>query len=680
MFKAKVLILLLLSFCVLKTDLFLKAQNDSLFVYEIEDVFVDELNSSGLNFDVSGVAQWNIEKMSELPSLTGTVEPIRSLQLLPGVQTTAETTSGLYVQGCDNSHNVICLDGVPVYYPVHLLGFFSTFNPLHYQNILLKKNAEALSSNRLGASVNVMSYDALPEKVEGTVDLGLLSVQTTLSVPIKDRMGIILSGRYSNVNLLYDDLLNGKYAHRNIKYSFHDLNLKYCWSINSDNNLFFNCYKGIDNSKLSFKEFQIDSKLNWGNQTTSINWQRTLKNGMLDCVLYNTSYSNRIVTYQLDSQADVMSDISTSGFKVNINKVFDKSFLTYGLESQKHSILPQSALLSGGIGNVAEKQPRQSALEHSVASQIDYIVNNNLDISFGVNGSLYYNDNVKFNLDPNVVFNYIDRKNYRYSIYLGSKTQYLHQIGFSNNGLPTEYWIAANSIIPEQRLIKLSVGVEKHMLKSGFIISAELYSAYLKNQIESGITALDLITEKNNYFDNIKIGYGYNYGLDLMIQKSERNFDWWCAYSFSISPRYYDNGVIVEKFQSVNSRMHDMKLVGIWKLTSNWNLSTSFVYASGAPYTDIKSAVVLGENVVVNYGKHNGCKYPDYHRLDLSVQYKFNTSEGLDQKITLSINNATFAKNPIAYKYNKIVNNVVLKEAVYLFTTAVPSVSYSCCF
>lgn len=139
MFKAKVLILLLLSFCVLKTDLFLNAQNDSLFVYEIEDVFVDELNSSGLNFDVSGVAQWNIEKMSELPSLTGTVEPIRSLQLLPGVQTTAETTSGLYVQGCDNSHNVICLDGVPVYYPVHLLGFFSTFNPLHYQNILLKK-------------------------------------------------------------------------------------------------------------------------------------------------------------------------------------------------------------------------------------------------------------------------------------------------------------------------------------------------------------------------------------------------------------------------------------------------------------------------------------------------------------------------------------------------------------
>ena len=133
-----------------------------------------------------------------------------------------------------------------------------------------------------------------------------------------------------------------------------------------------------------------------------------------------------------------------------------------------------------------------------------------------------------------------------------------------------------------------------------------------------------------------------------------------------------------QKFQSVNSRMHDMKLVGIWKLTSNWNLSTSFVYASGAPYTDIKSAVVLGENVVVNYGKHNGSKYPDY--LDLSVQYKFNTSEALDQKITLSINNATFAKNPIAYKYNKIVNNVVLKEAVYLFTTAVPSVSYSCCF
>ena len=50
------------------------------------------------------------------------------------------------------------------------------------------------------------------------------------------------------------------------------------------------------------------------------------------------------------------------------------------------------------------------------------------------------------------------------------------------------------------------------------------------------------------------------------------------------------------------------------------------------------------------------------------------------QQLAFSLNNATFAKNPIAYKYNKIVSNKVVKEAVYVFTTAVPSLSYCCYF
>ena len=203
----------------------------------------------------------------------------------------------------------------------------------------------------------------------------------------------------------------------------------------------------------------------------------------------------------------------------------------------------------------------------------------------------------------------------------------------------------------------------------------------MKNQVEFGATALDLITDKMNVLDHMMIGKGFNYGLDLMLQKKYGDFSWWLAYSFSQAPRMFENNGLVEKYQSANSRMHDMKIVGIWNINDKWTFSSSFVYASGTPYTGIKSAMVLGENVLVNFDKHNGCKYPDYHRLDWSLQYELSKKNSLKkQQLAFSLNNATFAKNPIAYKYNEIVSNKLVKEAFYVFTTAVPSLSYCCYF
>ena len=52
---------------------------------------------------------------------------MKTIQLLPGVQTGSEGTSGLYVRGGGPDQNLILLDGVPVYNASHLFGF-SVFN------------------------------------------------------------------------------------------------------------------------------------------------------------------------------------------------------------------------------------------------------------------------------------------------------------------------------------------------------------------------------------------------------------------------------------------------------------------------------------------------------------------------------------------------------------------------
>src|SRR6056297_481969 len=63
-----------------------------------------------------------------MPSLMGETDLIKSVQLLPGVGSGMEGTSGLYVRGGGSDQNLVLLDGVPLYNVNHLFGFFSLFN------------------------------------------------------------------------------------------------------------------------------------------------------------------------------------------------------------------------------------------------------------------------------------------------------------------------------------------------------------------------------------------------------------------------------------------------------------------------------------------------------------------------------------------------------------------------
>ena len=66
----------------------------------------------------------SMEKVKALPALLGENDIMKTIQLLPGVQTGSEGTSGLYVRGGGPDQNLILLDGVPVYNASHLFGFF----------------------------------------------------------------------------------------------------------------------------------------------------------------------------------------------------------------------------------------------------------------------------------------------------------------------------------------------------------------------------------------------------------------------------------------------------------------------------------------------------------------------------------------------------------------------------
>ena len=58
---------------------------------------------------------WDMQMMDYLPKILGNADPLHYAQMLPGIQTNNEMKSGINIQGCDNSHNMLSIGGVPIY-------------------------------------------------------------------------------------------------------------------------------------------------------------------------------------------------------------------------------------------------------------------------------------------------------------------------------------------------------------------------------------------------------------------------------------------------------------------------------------------------------------------------------------------------------------------------------------
>ena len=175
---------------------------------------------------------------------------------------------------------------------------------------------------------------------------------------------------------------------------------------------------------------------------------------------------------------------------------------------------------------------------------------------------------------------------------------------------------------------------------------------------------------------NLVVGDGYNYGIDLMLQKNFGSLTGWVSYSWAKAPRsFVRNGELIN-YPSVHNREHDFNAVANWRIADKWNLGATFIYATGTPYTEVKNAYILGENGIVNYEEHNSSRYPALKRLDLALGYQLPKMRGVDHSVKFSVYNAIFAKNPISYTYHRYEGNVIYKQPVYLFYTAIPSVSY----
>ena len=201
---------------------------------------------------------------------------LKAIQLLPGVQSGGEGTSGFYVRGGGPDQNLILLDGVPVYNASHLFGFFSVFNADAIKNVRLTKGGfPSRFGGRLSSVLEIDMKEGNMKKIEGEGSVGIISSKLTLQGPIvKDKTSFIISGRRTYIDALTLPFQN---TENNGGYFFYDLNAKANYEIDDRNRVYLSGYFGRDKFYFNYSEpfdsYKAKFRFGWGNATGTARWK-----------------------------------------------------------------------------------------------------------------------------------------------------------------------------------------------------------------------------------------------------------------------------------------------------------------------------------------------------------------------------------------------------------------------
>jgi hypothetical protein len=261
-------------------------------------------------------------KIGQLPSL-GEKDIMRSLQLMPGISASNESSSGLYVRGGTPDQNLVLYDGFTVYHIDHLYGFFSAFNSNALKDIQVYKGGfESRFGGRISSATEITSKEGNQKQINFGFDLSLLSTNVYAELPIGDKFTSFIAFRKSYQGAIYDMIFKKFNRSRTIaapdvgtgpgrRFSqsteitsyFYDLNGKFTWKPSDMDIISLSIFNGtdkLDNSFSSnipsFGQFNANFSMNsvdltkYGNIGSSLKWSRKWSDKLYGNTL--VSYSN----------------------------------------------------------------------------------------------------------------------------------------------------------------------------------------------------------------------------------------------------------------------------------------------------------------------------------------------------------------------------------------------------
>lgn len=668
---------------------------------ELNEVVVSALaKNDNITSTSMGVERLNMAQIKDIPVLFGERDILKTLQLLPGVKSSGDGSSGFYVRGGAADQNLILLDEATVYNASHLLGFFSTFNSDALKDVTLYKgNMPAQFGGRLASVMDVRMNDGNNKNYEVSGGLGLIASRLMVQGPIvKNKGSFLISGRRTYADMFLK--LSNNPDQRNNKLYFYDLNLKANYTLGEKDRVYLSGYFGKDVIGVG-KLFGID----WGNATGTLRWNHVFNSKLFS----NTSliYSN--YNYNIGLTVDkndikIISKIADWNLKQEFQFYPNpKNTVKFGFNSIYHDIVPGEirASSSSGVNNFSVS--KRYGWENAAFINNDWKASPHFSMAYGLRLSAYtvlgpgkyYNFNpagepidtmnydkgdfVKtfVNLEPRLSASYILNDANSFKASYARNTQHMHLLSNTTSTSPTDRWIPNSNIIKPEIADQVSIGYYHNFKQDKYECSFETYYKAMQNQVDykdgAEINVNELVESQ------LLFGKGRAYGAEFSVKKKEGKVTGWISYTLARTERQINGINNNEWYAARQDQTHNLAVVGIYHLSKKWTVSGTFVYNTGNAVTfpTGKYPDANGRAIFV-YSERNGYRMPAYHRLDLGATWKLRDKKHYTSEIAFSVYNAYGRENAYIINFREDPNNPNLTQAVqYSLFRFVPSVTWN---
>jgi hypothetical protein len=646
----------------------------------------------------TGVEKLSPKEIAGIPVLFGEKDLLKTIQLLPGISSSSEGSTGFNVRGGSVGQNLILLDEAPVYSSSHLMGFFSVFNSDVIKDITVYKGGIPAKYGGRASSVLDISMNNGNSKSFGSIGgIGLVSSRLAVEFPVvKDKMSFIVSGRRT-----YGDLIARLFFPRNLvtddmKFYFYDLNAKLNYTINTSNRLFVSGYFGED-------IFELSDRIgtSWGNATSTIRWNhifssRLFSNTSLIFSKYNYGFifgqerlklRSGIMDYSIKQDfTNYINPDNTFQFGINIiDHIFRPGEITIADSNkydvalhEKHGL--ESSLYIQNEQKITERLSSNYGLRISSFFQTGPAWFYNYDeYNEPVDSSFYDSGEVAFPgiiPEPRISFNYLINEKSSVKFSYNRMAQYLHLLTNTTSGSPTDIWIPVSNNLKPLVAGQFSAGYFRNFLGNAIETSAGVYYKKMKNTYDFEDGADVIFNE--HIESQILVGKGRSYGCELYIRKKYGKFSGWISYTISRTENKTEEINNNEWYPFKYDKAHDLSVVSFLKLGKRVTFSGVWVYATGNAVTFPSGKYLINNIPVPFYTERNGYRMPDYHRLDFSLTIDGKNRKSFKSQWVLSVYNLYNRHNAYMINFRESEAIPGATEAVKLSLFGiVPSIGYN---
>ena len=606
---------------------------------ELDEVSIEAERESGAARVTAGMQSVGSRDIELIPAPEISGDLVSYLSTMPGVVLMGDRGGQVFIRGGEPTQNLTLLDGMDVYQPFHILGFYSAFpSEIVSRADIYAGGFGSKFTGRISSVIDVQTRNGNKQALSASASMSPFTSSGRVEGPlVKGRVSFLGVARYSLL-----DQIATQYIDASLPYRFNDAFGKVHFLIGENSQLSFSALHTFDKGTLINENdpFQRNDEIGWRNTAIGLRYLVAPQSlSLLSEIL--VSYARFESEFGPAPEPNRSSLLETVNIAVNMTNYTRHSQVNWGFFFRTPS---SESELDGLFQNLATR--RELSTNAGFYLEPEIFLGYGLFVRPGLSMQAYGIADGFF--EPRLRMRW-ENGIHHWSAAAGLYRQQM--VGLSDRR-------DATSIFTAWIETPLDEGTSAVHTLLGYRVEA---ARWLEISVEGFYKEMERLfigewTTFPSFTTRLQQAHGDAAGFDVRVEVRQPNFYGFINYGYS-STRYEiepDSPFKVNpgRFRPPHDRRHQINVVASTTLYGI-DLSMRWQFGSGLPYTRVEGfdGFILMDGAV-NVKEVRGfprviyeaipyqAVLPTYHRLDISAERTFSAPIGTDITVQLGVLNA----------------------------------------